>query len=86
MLEFSAEKFSTWRVVKCQGGEGIQDPVSAGVAPVAGFYPDDGNNNLRVYTKTCSRPVKNSGIIFPVGNTTLNAALCQEYFSVFVPL
>ena len=64
---------------------GMMVMVSAGDLTVAGFYPDDGDNDLRVHAEVCGCPVKNICILFPEGCAPLNAALCQEYFSVFVP-
>jgi hypothetical protein len=85
LFEFGAEKFSAWRVVESQRGEGFEDAKPTRVAAVFGLDANDGHNDLCRYAINGLGLGQLRPIFLPELDATIDAAVIQEARTIALP-
>ena len=85
VLKLLREKSGTFRVVKGQCRQGIDNAVAARDTPVIRLHANNGDDNLAWHSSGCRYAGQRVGMLFRKVDTATNSLVCNKDFPILVP-
>ncbi len=85
LLELAREESLPRRVVEPERNQRIEHPVPAEIGTVAGFHPQDGDDELRRHPEALLRPLKQRAVTSEEGCAVGDPPLVEENRTIAVP-